>query len=376
MSAVARWGAATTRYQNGSWGVGCSGSASAGSLALNGTVAVNNSAAGYSGAITYRCETPAGGGSPSLREISRTCNPGPTCSYAVLGLATGATIAWQNGAGSASCSGPLPPPPAPGSSVTVNSTNGNTGTYRATCLPSGSWDPNAVVTCDLPPTTQCNPRAVSWTGADGTQCSGSTSATPYGQTVTVYSSNGNTGTTDITCNAGTGTWSAPFNGNCAKPVEPCPGGGVTAWGNCVGAMPDTPKASGEQWTATNQQYGYTGAANLTCNNGVWTQDSATCDMVAAPPSCSNGWVGTVNFAQCTKKQAYAGEIQRCTVLGNCMPNHVMPPPGYGPENTYVVSGVVWVNCPGDPTPWFPFPPESQAVIDQGNFQTRQTYCVD
>ena len=369
-------GACNYAAATGSWAPGCTGSAPAGTLALNATMAVNNTAPGYSGAITYRCEIPGGAGSPSMREISRTCNPGPSCSYAQWGKATGDTVTWSSGGND--CSGPLLPPPAPGTSLALlsNSTNGNTGTYRATCNPDGSIPGPAVVTCDLPPTTQCNPRAVSWPGADGSQCSGFTTLTPYGQTVTVFSDNGSTGATDITCNPGTGTWGAPFNSNCEKPVQPCPGGGTMAWGNCYGPGPLTAMADGEQFTALNAAFGYTGASHNTCKNGIWMQDSATCDVDAAPVSCSSGYTAVVNFGRCTKRPEYAGEIQPCTVGGNCMPASVAPPPGYTGANSYVTRGSVWVSCPTDTTPWFPLPPETQALIDQDNLNTRQTYCTD
>ena len=280
-----------------SWLPGCSGTAPAGSVAINGTVTVNNTATGYSGAVTYRCET-SGGGSPSLVRKTATCNPGATCSYTAWGKVVGDTIEWASG--SNTCSGPLPAPPAPGGSMTVtdNTMNGttdlSTGTYRANCRADGTWDPTAVVTCNEPPASKCNPRAVSWPGADGSQCSGFTTLTPYGQTVTVFSDNGSTGATDITCNPGTGTWGAPFNSNCEKPVQPCPGGGTMAWGNCYGPGPATAMADGAQYTAQNTAQGYTGQSNNVCENGVWKQLGATCDTDATYTGCEGTTIGWQN----------------------------------------------------------------------------------
>ncbi len=212
------------------------------------------------------------------------CSPGPSCTYAAFGMTTGSTITWQDGARSVTCAGPLPPPPAPGASVTVNSTNGNTGTYRATCRADGTWDPNALVTCDEVD-NRCAAADVAWTGVGGAQCSARTSRTPFGETVTVRSTSANSGQARVTCNAG--RWSAPFEADCTTPAPTCPGGGTMAWGNCYGNGPAQEMQDGARYTSANLAFGYAGSANLVCRSGVWVQENATCAS-AAPAQPQGG----------------------------------------------------------------------------------------
>lgn len=361
---------------SGSWDF-CSGSTPGGAVGVGGTVSITNVNPGYSGAITYRCEVPSGGGAPSMREISRTCSPGAglKCSYSAFGLTPGATIGWA--VGSNACAGPLPPEPSAGSSFTVTSNNGNSGSYTATCLPNGQWNPTPSYTCTSTP-TQCAAKDVTWDSSDGKlTCVGRTTATNFGSTITVYDTvSGNEGQADITC--GSGSWSAPFNKNCSAPQKPCPGGGSMAWGaSCYGSGPAQQMPDGSMFATPNLQYGYAGMGSFVCENGFWRDQGSTCtlDIPAPQPACTaSSYQYGVNFDYCTRRPQYAANPSTwCTADGLC--TSAAPPP-LNNHRAFPQKTADWFSCPTDGRPWTPMTAAMKAEIDSVNQATRAAWCSD
>ena len=125
---------------------------------------------------------------------------------------------------------------------------------------------------------------------------------------------GTEGRSKVTC-TGAGFWTSPFDEFCTNKAPLCPGGGTMAWGNCYGPGPATAMANGEQYTSYNAALGYTGLSNNTCNNGVWTQDSATCDSNPSVLNCGSAtltWTQGASSCSATASETASGSIVNLT----------------------------------------------------------------
>lgn len=369
-------GSCTYGATSGAWDF-CAGSTGGGTVSVGTNVTINNTNSGYTGALIYRCEVPSGGGAPSMREISRTCSPGASlkCSYSAFGLSPGSTMGWA--VGPTACAGPLPPEPSAGSSITVTSNNGNSGTYTATCMPNGQWNPTPSYTCTSTP-TQCPAKDVVWDSSDGSlTCVGRAPATNFGGTVTVDDTvSGNNGRANVTCTSN-GTWGTPFNKSCSAPMQPCPGGGSLAWGaSCYGSGPAQQMPNGASFATPNLQYGYAGMGNFRCSSGVWVDLGSTCnlDVPAPQPSCSSSaYRYGIVYDYCTRRPQYANPSTWCAADGMCIST---PPPPLNSDRAYPQKTADWFSCSTDPRPWHPMTIEMKTEIDAVNHATRAQWCTD
>lgn len=234
------------------------------------STSVSDSTAPTLGSATYSCNN--GTFTPSGQTCGRPC-PSTNVTWSTAGV---------------SCSGTLPAanPDAisgttssgPNSGAATYQCNGQTGAFNST--PNSSF-------CS-PPSGCAGGGTTTWTVS--ATCSGFLPTLNNGQSGTVTSSNGNSGSVTVNCNSGTFTQSSP---TCtgSTPSASCPAGSAVSWSvganTCNGTLPGTVPSGSSSATVTDSTAPTTGSSTFFCNNGSLTQNGgATCNATAA--SCPAG----------------------------------------------------------------------------------------
>lgn len=297
----------------------CAGTVGAATTVVNGaTQTFTDPTPGNTGSATYTC---------TAGTLSTTANAGATCTAppppADCSVVAGTSRSWS--VAGVSCA------QTTASTTTVISGNtlrftdpspGNVGVADYTCT-NGSLagSPIAGATCAAPAATDCTvagstPR--SWT-VSGLACAGaspsSTTTLTNGASMTIASTNGNTGSASFACASGTFSSTANAGATCAAPVPPPPSG-CTVLGStsrswsvggvaCTGSSPSstTTLANGASMTIGSTN-GNIGSGSFVCSSGTLSSTASSGATCATPCVVPNPSTNTN-----TKTQTVTQSIQ-------------------------------------------------------------------
>ncbi len=119
---------------------------------------------------------------------------------------------WTGTDGVSVCNGTPPQTPNGGSASVIDTLAPTTGSATLACN-AGTWQVTGTPSCQ----TSCAASVQSWVGS--ATCAASFPALFAGQSATLASTNGNTGSAQFTCNAG--AWQLTGNGGCTAPSRAC-----------------------------------------------------------------------------------------------------------------------------------------------------------
>ncbi len=146
---------------------------------------------------------------------------------------------WTGADGVSVCNGTPPQTPNGGSASVIDSLAPATGSAVLACN-AGTWAVTGTPSCQ----TSCAASVQSWVGS--ATCAASFPALLSGQSATLASTNGNTGSAQFTCN--TGSWQLTGNGGCTAPSRGC----YTAVGAVTALAPHT--AARDHYSGPNGVY--------------------------------------------------------------------------------------------------------------------------
>ena len=193
-------------------------------------------------------------------------------------IQSGRNVSWDDGdnlanGASGNCSGSLPEDiitlgnsfGAPQCTTVTDSTGDYRGSAGVCADSAGGLD----VTSTSCIKQTCASKFVSWTSANGRNCSGTISAGDDGIATNVETSTAfRSGSAGFMCN--NGEWSY-LSGSCNADCT----GGNQSFGSCTTEIYSISE-DGESFTVNNVTNGYTGSVTLTCDDGTWTQSGASC----------------------------------------------------------------------------------------------------
>ncbi len=236
------------------WGSRCSATTPA--LAHNATQVVPSTSADTTGQATFRC----------VNGVS-SMDPGASC-VSTRPCAGSTTVTWGG-----SCSAVVDAQSHNTTSTVTNSAPSYSGSAEIQCF-DGARTVSAT-SCTATPPAQCG-GTVSWSEG-GNSCSGSAPVTNQGGSVSVTSTNGNSGSASFTCGT-SGTFQVQNGATCTPPIATCSSQSVTwtspAGRTCSGVLPVA--SQGQTVTATNSTAGFQGKYSATCSGGSFTVNASSC----------------------------------------------------------------------------------------------------